>query len=275
MIVTEAHRTRNLVIRLDRGEELPTALIRALDEAEARAAWITGTGSVEAAEIVLFDQLSRDFDRNRKIDTPCGIVSLSGSAALADGALSIRLSAMLARETDLGLQHLSGQLVWARALSVELHVVAFDDVTLLRTADERTGLPVLTARRSASLAPSEPQPQRTSTVTEPQRASSAQPRVIEPPVIQQYPPATASMEAPALPQKPMRPRDDVEVYPEVGDAVMHFHFGECTVIGSDGDRIRLRQDKDGRVREVALSMLRIETPTLIDGRRLFKLARKN
>ena len=60
------------------------------------------------------------------------------------------------------------------------------------------------------------------------------------------------------------------------DTVMHFAFGECTVIGSDGDRIRLRQDKDGRVREVALTMLRIETVTAgPSGARHFKLHRKN
>ena len=79
-----------------------------------------------------------------------------------------------------------------------------------------------------------------------------------------------------MPQRPAKPKDDVDVYPEVGDAVMHFHFGECTVMSSDGDRIRLRQDKDGRVREVALTMLKIDPPTTAnDGRRLFKLGRKN
>jgi hypothetical protein len=49
------------------------------------------------------------------------------------------------------------------------------------------------------------------------------------------------------------------------------------VIDSDGDRIRLRQDRDGRVREVALTMLRIEPPTTDPetGKRHFKLGRKN
>ena len=60
----------------------------------------------------------------------------------------------------------------------------------------------------------------------------------------------------------------------------HFHFGDCTVVGSDGDRIKLRQDgKDGRVREVALTMLRIEASTDerggVDTPRHFKLHRKN
>jgi hypothetical protein len=81
---------------------------------------------------------------------------------------------------------------------------------------------------------------------------------------------------PALPQRPTRPRDEpAEVYPEVGDKVIHFHFGECEVIDSDGDRIRLRQERDGRVREVSLTMLKIEPPVDIDGKRHFELRRKN
>jgi hypothetical protein len=79
-----------------------------------------------------------------------------------------------------------------------------------------------------------------------------------------------------MPQRPQKPKEELESYPDVGDAVMHFAFGECTVLSSDGDRIRLRQDKDGRVREVALAMLRIEPPALgEDGTRHFKLHRKN
>jgi hypothetical protein len=77
--------------------------------------------------------------------------------------------------------------------------------------------------------------------------------------------------------RPVRPQEDVEVYPEVGDHVTHFHFGECVILSSDGDRIRLRQDRDGRVREVALTMLKIEPPTIDaeSGKRHFRLLRKN
>ena len=80
-----------------------------------------------------------------------------------------------------------------------------------------------------------------------------------------------------MPQRPARPRDEQpETYPEVGDRVTHFHFGECEIIGSDGDRIRLRQERDGRVREVALTMLKIDPPTTdAEGKRHFELRRKN
>jgi len=48
-------------------------------------------------------------------------------------------------------------------------------------------------------------------------------------------------------------------------------------MGSDGERIKLRQIKDGRMREVALAMLKIEGPSTdaATGKRLFKLSRKN
>jgi len=312
MNITEARRTRHLVIRLDRGDELPAALTRALDEAEARAGWLTGTGAFEAAEIVLYDQAGRDFDRTRRIDAPCGVVSLSGNVAISEGALSLRLFTTLARETELGLQLAAGQLVWARAFSVELHMVVFDDLTLLRAADERTGLAVISAKSRAATppaaappAPAEPVRPAPPPPAEPPRAAPPAPaepvrpapphpaepvrpapphpaepvRAAPPPPAEPQraaPPSPPPAESPALPPKPVRPRDDIDVYPDVGDAVAHFHFGECTVISSDGDRIRLRQDRDGRVREVALSMLRIEPPTTLpDGRRHFKLSRKH
>jgi hypothetical protein len=63
--------------------------------------------------------------------------------------------------------------------------------------------------------------------------------------------------------------------PEAGDWVQHFAFGLCEVLTSDGDRLRIR-DVEGprRVREVALSMLRVAGPTESDGKRVFHLSRR-
>src|SRR6185312_732993 len=111
MNVREARRTRHLVIRLDKGDEFPAALVRALDEAEARSAWITGVGALEAAELVLYDQHARNYARVRHIEGGCEVVSLSGNVALLDGTTTVRLSAVLARETDRGLETFGGQLI--------------------------------------------------------------------------------------------------------------------------------------------------------------------
>jgi hypothetical protein len=66
-----------------------------------------------------------------------------------------------------------------------------------------------------------------------------------------------------------------QLTPEAGDLVQHFAFGLCEVVTSDGDRLRLR-DVEGprRVREVAMSMLRVNGPTESDGKRLFQLERR-
>ena len=66
-----------------------------------------------------------------------------------------------------------------------------------------------------------------------------------------------------------------EPTPEAGDRVEHFAFGLCEVLTAEGDRLRIR-DVEGprRVREVALSMLRVSGPTESDGKRLYQLTRR-
>ena len=63
--------------------------------------------------------------------------------------------------------------------------------------------------------------------------------------------------------------------PEPGDRVQHFAFGSAEVLRSDGDRLHLRVGKDGRIREIALEMLKV---TLLGDPnvrpRQFKLDRK-
>jgi predicted DNA-binding protein with PD1-like motif len=263
MNVRESKKSRQLVIRLDRGEELPAALVRALGEAEARSAFIQGVGALEAAEVAVYDQVAHAYSKTRRIDGGCEAISIAGNVAAMEGATTVRLSAMLAREGALGIEAFGGQLVWARVFSLELQATVLDDVTLTRVADDRTGLPSLVAR-----------PAGTNTI--PAAGDPPAAAIPLPAAPAHAPVPSTNHDGPALPARPVRPVDDVEAYPEVGDRVTHFHFGECTVVGSDGDRIRLQQDKDNRVREVALTMLKIEDPTTLpDGKRHFKLGRKH
>jgi hypothetical protein len=86
-----------------------------------------------------------------------------------------------------------------------------------------------------------------------------------------------------MPQRPSKPAIDLDApSPEEGDAVEHFLFGRSEVVKSDGDRLHLRIQRDGRVKEIALQMLRVtplgdlpgEGPDAGPPRRLFKLDRK-
>jgi hypothetical protein len=92
------------------------------------------------------------------------------------------------------------------------------------------------------------------------------------------PAAVSQPAAPAMPVRPPRPPGVVEVdtpAPEPGDAVDHFAFGRADVVKSDGDRLHLRVHKDGRIREIALEMLRVSRlPDADDGKRQFKLERR-
>lgn len=273
MNVAESKRVRSLVLHVERGEELPVALIRALHDVEAKAAHISGVGIVEAIELASIDP--RGQSSTQRIDSPALVVSLAGNVAVEDGATNVHLYATLARQTDLGHQTFSGHVRWARASAMDLFVTVFDDLVLERLTDEQ-GFPA--ALHATSRAPAasgvfvRPAPE------EAPREAVATPVAAAPkPVVREadlVPPGPA-LAHPARLHKPHE--DTTEVYPDVNDLVTHFHFGECEVISSDGERIRLRQIKDGRVREVSLTMLKIEGPTTdaANGKRTFKLHRKN
>jgi hypothetical protein len=86
-------------------------------------------------------------------------------------------------------------------------------------------------------------------------------------------PATAVM-----PPRPLRPALDLDsLVPDAGDTVEHFAFGPGDVVKSDGDRLHVRAHKDGRIREIALEMLRVSLlngPSDPGGTRHFKLERR-
>ena len=148
---------------------------------------------------------------------------------------------------------------------------AFDDVVLERLTDEHGFSAALHATLRASAGTT-----RTTTQESPRAPSPAATTTTPKPAATE-----ADIDAkPALtpPARLYTPHEEAtEVYPDVADLVTHFHFGDCEVTSSDGERIRLRQIKDGRVREVSLAMLKIEGPTTdpATNKRQFRLSRKN
>jgi hypothetical protein len=157
-------------------------------------------------------------------------------------------------------------------------VTALDDLTLGRSADE-TGIALLDASdRGGDPAPApSPSPSRSVSSLAPPRSTAvsagspgggwsnaleASTQTDREPSAQ----ARAGAVGAPMPQRPARP-GKIEIdapVPEPGDVVDHFAFGRCDVIKSDGDRLHLRVHKDGRVREIALEMLRV-TPLVEPG----------
>lgn len=93
-------------------------------------------------------------------------------------------------------------------------------------------------------------------------------------------PATAETAWAAQAQASAPPRapesDDEDIWPDAGDLVEHFAFGLCDVLMASDDRLKIR-DKNGpgRIREIRAEVLRVHPPVARDGKRLFKLERKN
>ncbi|MBK8258572.1 MAG: DNA-binding protein [Polyangiaceae bacterium] len=278
MKVVEAHRTRHIVLRLDRGDELPGAIVRALEEADVRAAWIEGFGTIEFAELAVFDPKQRSYAKARRIEGGGDAVSIKGNASLLDSSLCVRLFASIARETETGLQMVGGELLGGRAFAVELWVTSFEDASLARVVDDRTGQLALVRGSGPARVTTPEAPREESTRTQAASSAvqvSAAAKQSSPSIVEMARQAMGDAPAPLAP--PKRTHDDFsETYPEVGDLVTHFHFGECKIISSDGDKIRLQQLKDLRVREVALSALKTElvSEDTATNQRTFRLLRK-
>jgi hypothetical protein len=82
--------------------------------------------------------------------------------------------------------------------------------------------------------------------------------------------AVASAVAADLKEEEVEP-----AHPERGDLVRHFAFGLCEVLQETGDRLKLRDlHGPGRIREIATDMLEMSLQGEQNGKRVFKLNRK-
>jgi hypothetical protein len=82
--------------------------------------------------------------------------------------------------------------------------------------------------------------------------------------------AVASAVAADLKEEEVEP-----AHPERGDLVRHFAFGLCEVLQETGDRLKLRDlHGPGRIREIATDMLEMSLQGEQNGKRVFKLNRR-
>jgi hypothetical protein len=298
MMLLEARRVRHFYVRRDSApttQPLPLheVLTAALDGADIRAGWLDGVATLEAATI-----------DGRSL---AGVLHarLSGPIEHGAGTTQARLF-VTGSHPDLGLVGVAGPLDAAKVRSLEAHVVVFDEGAPPR-ASEPEGAPRAGQAAApspaesapdgalpAALAPPTPSASGASmsaaivASAPPARASELRPLAVErqpssraePEPEAEPPPAPVAtkvtLASAPLPAPPARKALDLDAeYPEVGDHATHFLFGDCEVIDSDGERIKLKQKKDSRVREVSLSVLSLEPPTRnADGVRHFALNRK-
>ncbi len=270
--VHKSERCRHLVLRASAGDLLPDALATRLGEEGVACGWLRGSGVLADVELRAFDAQLGQPGSTRRIAGPVQVLALESSVGLVDGKPSLSLRAVLARETDRGLETLAGEIVRARIVALEALVTVFEDLALDRVLDPRTGVSMLDpspvpARPPVASAVSVPLPRPAPGAGSAAGWSGALEASAQ---VEREPPGPARSSATtgagvAMPQRPVRRGpDQVDApVPEAGDVVDHFAFGRCDVVKSDGERLHLRIHKDGRIREIALEMLRV-TPIPVE-----------
>ena len=268
--------SRHLVLRASSGETIPDALSAKLREERVSCGWLRASGVLTDVELRAFDGELGTLGSTRRIAGPVQVLSLEGAIGLSGGEPSFSLRALLARETDRGLETLAGEIAVARTVALEVIVTALDDLALERALDPAAGVWLLGSPsasqgyRPAAARPAPPAPPPAWS-----SALAASDHVESEPRGRTAATASASTSMP-LPPRLARPGVDLDApTPEAGDSVDHFAFGHADVVKSDGERLHLRVHKDGRIREIALQMLRVtRLPDGDDGKHKFRLERR-
>ncbi len=243
------------LVTLGQGTLLPDALLT-LTSGEA---WVRATGTLSEIELRPGGGAER-----RAINGPVELLSLEGIVTPDGGR---RLRVLLSRTSDMGQQLLAGELLVAVVLD-SLDVCLWEaDETRRASSAARPELDALPPTRA--MAPSSPGFGAAPSFASAIEASAARPA---PPAR----PSAPNVGSATIPARPARPAAvEQTIFPDAGDRAEHFAFGSCEIIKSDGDRLHLRLDKDGRIKEIAIEMLKVtELPS--DGLpgRHFKLERK-
>ena len=249
----------------------PESLDLALAEHTITSGWISGTAIVEDVELRVFDPIAGRPGARRHIKGRMEAVSLAGPIVSTENGPFCQLRAVLSRETDTGIETFAGQLASARVLSFEgyVHAAALAplDVTSHPVAPAAAPQPKspwaeainASEARTSAAHDDEPIDDRKDERAYVSRAQSA-PTLAEP-----LP----------MPRPPARPRaTEEEHFPEAGELADHFAFGRCEIIKSDGDRLHLKIPRDGRIKEIALEMLKVSLREDEGGRRVYRLDRK-
>ena len=121
-------RARHLVLRATSGDVLPATRAGPLRARGLTCGWLRASGVLSDVELRAFDTA-----RGRcggAADRRTGPGAVDRREHRHRGATSVGLRAVLARETDRGMEVLAGEIVAARVVAIEVFVTAFDDLAL-------------------------------------------------------------------------------------------------------------------------------------------------
>ena len=131
----EVETTREFVCTLDHGGDWRAQIETFAADEGIDAAFFTGLGAVQDAELMFYDQETMEYD-SMVFPEPLEMAACVGNISILDGDPFAHTHAVLSRpDGEAVAGHLDSASVWAG----ELHVRAFED-SLVREHDEPTDL---------------------------------------------------------------------------------------------------------------------------------------
>lgn len=302
--MARTERLRTFVLHLDKGT-LPDALVSLLRDEVVLGGSVRGAGLVEDAELATVS--STGAPTTRRIPGISQVVCLEGSIGAEGGDVGCSLRVVLSGSPS-GTASV-GELLSARVRSLECFVTAIDDVPMfVHRLGEGISVVGLSAPSAQAAAARVPPAAAAPFVAAPAAAGSSSgaapmmpPEAPTEPALPDDTPSSPALvaatgSAPTLPEPsaerprsgmvvptgnasmPARPArkqsdDEDELTPEAGDLADHFAFGRSEIVKSDGERLLLRS-REGRIKEIALEMLKVTLLPEEGGKRVFRLSRK-
>ncbi|MFB6196837.1 MAG: PPC domain-containing DNA-binding protein [Halobacteriaceae archaeon] len=131
----EVSTEKEVVARMEHGEDWRSELETLAYEIDAHAAWFIAMGAVEDAEILYYDQDELEY-KAVSFDEPLEVAACIGNVSLLDDELFAHTHAVLSRRSG---QALAGHLDRASVFAGEVYMRAFEQ-DLKRTHDTPTDL---------------------------------------------------------------------------------------------------------------------------------------
>jgi hypothetical protein len=140
MRTAESTKTRTIVGRLERGDKLPDALLAVARAHGVKAGRLTAIGGVTNLKVTEYDIHENRYTPPLERAGMTEVLSLAGNLSLRDGAPFFHLHLCGSWQENGETRIIAGHLVEAETFVCEFHLVAYDDVALVRDLDPKTGL---------------------------------------------------------------------------------------------------------------------------------------
>jgi len=282
------------LVVLEKGDRWPEMLVEAIEKSGLSSGTFRGTAVLRDCEIRAFDSGAAAREGGRTLEGPLEAVMLDGAFGLTRGSLALTTRAVLALRDSFGERITAGSLESARIDGGEVLVSGFAGTDVVRTmrGDAGVWLFQFEAETAGSPGPrardrrdgrdgrdDDPRPGTRPAASAPVVASAwaaladASDAVVSAPPVR---PGVAKAVAPARPFANARGESgDDEPLVEQGAVVEHFSFGEGDVLKSDGERVHVRFERDGRIREFSLSVLKVTAAGTRRGKPYFKVTKRS